>query len=200
MLVNDSKTTKANYYLDYFKVLYKNNNTVELFSASQKMYVTYQNTIALEWICKLYNESSIEDRTLPENMTESKIQEYCDVLINQDDSVSYMAKFTKAVILFNNNNILEPKNLLLDVIENRPGLLHAWYLLSKCNYELEIYSKALEAVNKADKLLKSINDSNTIMRVLVDALQSKVLSYQDDMELFNLAEEKTKFVSNSYFN
>lgn len=181
--------------MDYLNILYRNNNTEELFNASEVMYETYQNKIALEWSCKIYNEFIIEKRTLPTCVNESKIQEYCDILLTESDNVSTMAKFSKAVILFNNNNnVLESRNLLMDVLESRPGLLHSWYLLSRCYDELEMYSKALESLNKADKLLKSINDSNKNLRYLIDEMQSKVLSRQEDVELLNVSEEKTKLV------
>lgn len=80
------------------------------------------------------------------------------------------------------------------VVSNRPGLLHAWYLLSKCLENLQLYNEAFEAALKVDKLLQSINNSNTTMRYLLDLLMIEILSKDKDLNLL-LGEEKCQLVS-----
>lgn len=62
------------------------------------------------------------------------------------------------------------------VTTSRPGLLHAWILLASCYLKLYIYNEAAQAVLKADKLLKSINNANQTLRKQLNTLLPEILS------------------------
>lgn len=113
-MISNPKSISSTYYLEYFKVLHKKQKDEELLKEAQIMYEKLENATALEWICKIYNEFSIEDQQLSAEIS-AKIHEYSDLLLNRDNSSS-MALFTKAVIHFNNRNVLESKDLLLEGI------------------------------------------------------------------------------------
>lgn len=98
--------------MNYLKILHKNQKIEQLLEHSQIMYEKMQNSIALEWICKIYNEYYVEESILPLNF-EDKIETYYEILLNKD-SQSHMAQFTKAIVLYKSGNILQTKNILTE--------------------------------------------------------------------------------------
>lgn len=66
------------------------------------------------------------------------------------------------------------------MVSVRPGLLHAWVLLTRCYLKMQLFDDALVAASKADKLLKSINNSNSILRCILDKLRLEILSRSND--------------------
>lgn len=69
----------------------------------------------------------------------------------------------------------------------RPGLLHAWVLLTKCFTKLQLFDDALVSAAKADKLLNSINNSNVLLRSVLDKVRLEVLCRSDDIDKLNEA-------------
>lgn len=144
---------------------------------------TYDSA-ALEWICKIYNESKIEQTTLSQKI-EEKISEYCKRLLDILPDSS-MGIFTLALLKTRNMQFTEAAELLEKVVAVRPGLMHAWVLLTKCYLTLKLFDEALFAAAKADKLLRSINDSNVALRCSLDKLRLEILSRSDEKD--NLSE------------
>ena len=65
----------------------------------------------LEWILKVYNELSVEDnQTIHLHIDVNK---YCNMLLECDKDSS-MSIFTKAILLFNINNILDARDCLIN--------------------------------------------------------------------------------------
>lgn len=77
-------------------------------------------------------------------------------------------------------NVYIVSYLFCVVVSVRPGLLHAWVLLTTCYLKMQLFDEALVAASKADKLLKSINNSNSILRCILDKLRLEILSHSDD--------------------
>lgn len=68
------------------------------------------DVLSLEWICKVYNESRIEENNIFYTL-EDKILSYCDKLLKLQPE-SAMGLITKALLLFHENKTTEAANLL----------------------------------------------------------------------------------------
>lgn len=200
ILIANSKTRTREYYTEYLKILHKQGNLEKLLETAEQLHQvhTYDTTI-LEWICKIYNESKIEKTVLFQKL-QAKISEYCNRLL-EIHSDSSMGLFTLAVQKSDENLFAEAVDLLQKgnrcvylpqryysfhflflVVSVRPGLLHAWVLLTECYSKLQLFDEALLSATKADKLLNSINNSNVALRSRLDKLRLEILSRFDDAE------------------
>lgn len=96
-LVNNSKTRTRELYIEYLKLLHKQGNVEKLLEKAEELQQvhTYDSTI-LEWICKIYNESSIEQSELCEKL-KGNIHEYNTRLLDIHPDSS-MGLFTSAVL------------------------------------------------------------------------------------------------------
>lgn len=110
-LTSNQKTASRQYYSEYLRILQKQNKREVLLEEAEKMHLLYSDSsVALEWICKIYNESYIE-KNHHYLKVEHKINEYCEKLLEiQPDSS--MAHFTKGIMLFGENKITEAVALL----------------------------------------------------------------------------------------
>lgn len=66
------------------------------------------------------------------------------------------------------------------VVFLRPGLLHAWVLLTDIYIKLNLCEEALESSLMARKLLESSNNSNKILKEILNVLEIKLLSKSSD--------------------
>lgn len=96
ILVSNTKTRTREYYIEYLKILHKQGKLEKLLENAEELhqYHTYDSTL-LEWICKIYNESKIEETGLCEKLKEN-ISDYSSRLLNIH-SDSSMGLFTIAV-------------------------------------------------------------------------------------------------------
>lgn len=83
------------------------------------------------------------------------------------------------------------------VVSVRPGLLHAWVLLTKCYIKMQLFDEALFSATKADKLLNSVNNSNITLRNILDKLRLEVLSRSNDQKKLTQAIQIGEQVSNN---
>lgn len=110
-LTRNQKTASRQYYSEYLKILQKQNKREALLHEAEKMHVLYSDSsVALEWICKIYNESYIEKTDLFEKV-ENKINEYCEKLLDIQPDCT-MALFTKSIIFFKESKVIEAESLL----------------------------------------------------------------------------------------
>lgn len=95
VLVNNPKTRTREYYVEYLKLLHKLGKLEKLIETAVELQNThtYDSTI-LEWICKIYNESKIEESELYKKI--ENISEYCNRLLDIHPDSS-MGLFTLAV-------------------------------------------------------------------------------------------------------
>lgn len=84
------------------------------------------------------------------------------------------------------------------MVSVRPGLLHAWVLLTNCYTRMQLFDEALVAAGKADRLLNSINNSNVALRNILDKLRLEVLSRSSDVKKLAEALEIGEHVSIIY--
>lgn len=184
--------------MEYLKILHKQGNLDKLLQTAEELHLTHTyDSAILEWICKIYNESKIES-TLLYKKIEPKIGEYNDRLLDIHPDSS-MGLFTLAVrkseqTLFDAIELLQKGIVLFMllvvvffktnvlVVALRPGLLHAWVLLTKCYSEMQLFNEALVSAGKADKLLNSINNSNSALRSILDKLRLEILSRSHNKE------------------
>lgn len=111
-MLNDSKLRTRQYYLQYLTLLYKLNKHELLFKKAEEMSETYlDDKTPLEWLCKLFNEMTIENSELF-LITPDKIEKYSNSLLNLQ-SDSSMALFTKGVLFYQSNNFAESKEHLI---------------------------------------------------------------------------------------
>lgn len=68
------------------------------------------------------------------------------------------------------------------MVSVRPGLLHAWVLLTNCCTRMQLFDEALVAAAKGDRLLNSINNSNVALRNILDKLRLEILSRSSDIQ------------------
>lgn len=96
VLVNNSKTRTREFYTEYLKLLHKKGNIEKLLDKAVELHQihTYDSMI-LEWICKIYNESKIENSDIWKKIDEN-ISEYNTRLLDIHPDSS-MGLFTLAV-------------------------------------------------------------------------------------------------------
>lgn len=110
-LVNNSKTRTREFYSEYLKLLHKQGNLGKLLETAEELLQvhTYDSTI-LEWICKIYNESKIEQSEIYEKLV-GKISEYDTRLLNIHPDSS-MGLFTCAVLKYADAQFSDATDLL----------------------------------------------------------------------------------------
>lgn len=144
MIIKESTSVTCDYYKEYLKLLYKLKKFREVFVEAKNMYENYENSYALEWICKIYVELVIEEDDLSKEF-ENEIVKYLKKLTEmQPDCI--MGIFTQAVIAFRKNDYATARDYALQVVEVRRGMTHAWVLLSECLLKIHVYDEALSTV------------------------------------------------------
>ncbi|KAL1501937.1 hypothetical protein ABEB36_007164 [Hypothenemus hampei] len=179
LLLTTSLMTE-HFYSDYLTVLYKTNNVEKLWHQAQKMCQLFPSSLlGLSWICKIYNQLSIEDN-LTIDCDTTQITDYVNKLLELEPNNS-MALFTQAVLDFKENNFSLAKELLLKVTTKRPGLVHAWIILTDACIKLNLIHEAQESLNKSTSLLMSLN--NQVLNRKIKRQQLKIAclsSYCED--------------------
>lgn len=69
----------------------------------------------------------------------------------------------------------------ISVTAARPGLLHAWILLTDCYSKLRIYNEAVNSALKARKLILQVNVNKALEKYL-NVLYSEAVSHSNDIE------------------
>ncbi|VEN48112.1 unnamed protein product [Callosobruchus maculatus] len=189
-LVSSSRVSSTQ-YSDYLTVLYKQNKYEELIRHAQKMQMLFKDdNIPLVWICKVYNQSYLENKDLAEKYLDLAKTCYKELLkMLPNDAIGL---FTYGIILLEEGKLLEAKETLKKVTSIRSGLLHAWIILTHILVRLNLYEEAIHASEMSEKLLKSIKYSNNTLKELLDCslveLYSRSSNHEDwqkAIELYN---------------
>nr|CAH7731856.1 unnamed protein product [Callosobruchus chinensis] len=189
-LVSGSGITSPQ-YSDYLTLLYKQNKYEELIMHAQKMHMLFKNdNIPLVWICKVYNQSYLENKDLAEKhfaLAKTCYEELLKIVPN--DAIGL---FTCGIMLLEEGKLLEAKETLKKVVSLRSGLLHAWIILTHILVRLNLYEEAIDASEMSEKLLKSIKYSNKTLKELLDCSLIELYSrssseedWQKAIELYN---------------
>ncbi|CAH0550739.1 unnamed protein product [Brassicogethes aeneus] len=181
LLLNNRKFATSEIYSAYLAVLNKKDKSSELFENAAKMYSIFSsNTISLVWICKVFNRWYVEEDQIYENY-KSKAFEYCSKLLKIEPE-NTMGLFTKSIEFIEDDNTIEAVEILEKVTTLRPGLIHAWFLLTKLYIELNLFEVAFHTLTRSEKLLQSINFSNKILKNQLDVMSLNILSRSQNME------------------
>lgn len=177
---------KVEYFSSYLNALYQQNKYLEVFETAEKMGKLFEsNTVSLIWICKIYNQTFVEESNLIEKFND-KIDEYLTKLLDLEPK-NLMGLFTKSIRLFLNNKFVESRDILEEVTTLRPGLVHAWVFLTKVYLKLNQYEDALQSFSNANKLLNSGKYTNLILQKVLDNLNLQILSKSPNEEDLNKA-------------
>lgn len=187
--LKNKKLVCTKYYADYLNLLYKLDKRVELLENAKIMHSLFESDwISLRWICKIFNETYVETNNMIEE--QENIRNFSEAL-SKLESPSATALFSKSILLVEQKRIIEAKEVLEQVVNILPGLLHAWILVLKCCIQMLLFDEAINATNRIDKLLQN-NDSRKKLKKTVDILMIEVLSRSNEemdlkraLELFN---------------
>ncbi|XP_066249141.1 superkiller complex protein 3 isoform X2 [Euwallacea similis] len=176
-LINSSSITEYD-FSNYLVVLSKTGNSLKLLEKAEEMAQLFpSSSTALSWICKVYNELYIEENT---KFNCNKICAYVDKLVEIDPQ-NTMGLFTQAVLQFQDNKCSIAREKLFDVTSQRPGLVYAWILLTEVQLKLNLVQEAIVSLGKTQRLMKSFNDLEKILRK-VRLQEVKILSSSDNRE------------------
>nr|CAI5830097.1 unnamed protein product [Callosobruchus analis] len=179
-LVSSSNVTSTQ-YSDYLTVLYKQNKYEELIQHAQKMHMMFKNdNMPLVWICKIYNQLYLENKDLAQKHLALAKASYEELLkIVPNDGIGL---FTNGIMLLEEGQLLEAKEMLKKVTSIRSGLLHAWIILTHILVRLNLYEEAIHAAEVSEKLLKSINYSNSTLKEFLDCSLIELFSKSSNQE------------------
>ncbi|XP_063995924.1 superkiller complex protein 3 [Diachasmimorpha longicaudata] len=137
----------------YLKFLFVSQQFDCLLSAAAKMHHTYPRDLApLEWICKVYAEQKvIEGMDFSRGM---QIDFFYNDLFQADEG-SYLGFFAKAMHLWQENNVIDARDLLNQVVAINPKQFYAWIALAEANQILYCWEDAESAALEASKYLKN---------------------------------------------
>lgn len=195
-ILQEPASITNDHYKEYLKTLYKLKKYETLFNEAIKMFNVYsESTYALEWICKVYVELSIEEETLSTKL-EAEVKIYYEKLLElQPEAV--MGIFVQAVLAYQDNQISIATDLLKRVVELRASLVHAWVLLSQCFLHFCDYEEALNAITRAENILQVITREK--LKVKLDRIQIQALSRHPEQNKNLLALEIAETLDrNSY--
>ncbi|CAG9862355.1 unnamed protein product [Phyllotreta striolata] len=177
---------KVEYFSAYLNVLYQQNKYLEVFENAEKMSMVFErDTVSLTWMCKIYNQSFVEESNLHANFSE-KIADYLPKLQKLDPK-NVAGLFSKSIQLLLENDLTETKNILKEVCALRPGLIHAWVLLTSTYLKLHQFQDALQTCKYANKLLNSGKYTNAILQKIIDNLYLQLLAKSSNKDDWNEA-------------
>ncbi|XP_023026959.2 tetratricopeptide repeat protein 37 [Leptinotarsa decemlineata] len=180
-LISEKKFLNTNIFSVFLNSLYKQDKNEEVFKHAENLHsLSETDIIPLIWMCKIYNQWFVEDSDLSKTYYE-KIKCYFPCLL-KIDSKNAIGLFTSSIVLLNENKLLEAKNTIVEVCTQRSGLIHAWVLLTKINLYLGLFEDAWDSYSSGDKLMKSTNYSNQILKNIMDTLFLKLLSNSPNEE------------------
>ncbi|CAH1994676.1 unnamed protein product [Acanthoscelides obtectus] len=194
-LVSNDNTVTSTQYSAYLSVLYKQNRYKDLLEHAQVMHKLFENdNMPLVWICKISNQSYLENKEFAQNCAElTKIS--CEELLKNDPNDA-IGLFTHGIMLVEDQKLLEAKEVLTKVTRMRPGLLHAWIMLTTLLVRLGLYEEAIHASEASEKLLKSIKYSNKKLKEILDCSLIQLYSISSDKEDWQKAIELYNKITN----
>ncbi|KAF5308184.1 hypothetical protein FQR65_LT06364 [Abscondita terminalis] len=172
IILNDESLTTRQYYTEYLKMLYKKGNFVDLFKMGEKMFELYSTDLSsIKWMCKVFSELYVEgDKSFYDK--KDRIEKYCEILLRIENGSS-AGLLTKAVLLYDDDKILNATEVLNEVAFPKSGLAHAWILLARCYFKLYLFNEAAESALQARNILVGNNNSklgNLLYEILPDVL------------------------------
>ncbi|KAH1001196.1 hypothetical protein HUJ04_013439 [Dendroctonus ponderosae] len=178
-LLLPSAAVSEGFYSSYITVLNKSRQMLRVLEHSQKMHELFPSSVvALSWICKVFNEMSIEENSEVDSIT-PKIGGFTAKLLNLEPA-NAMALFTQAVLLFRDRNVFEAREKLLLVTKQRQGLVYAWVLLTDVLIRLRLSSEALASLARSQKLVRSLTNPVLLHKVRIQHLE--ILSLSDNVD------------------
>ncbi|KAK9891017.1 hypothetical protein WA026_013350 [Henosepilachna vigintioctopunctata] len=153
-LISNTMTVTPDYYSQYLLVLYRLRKLDLLVNHTLQMYKMYPEDItSMNWICKMYNELCIENKVSFISSFTNIEEVYEKLLLLEPQNT--MGLFTKALCDVKNENFLDAKKYLRNIVAVRSGLIHAWVLLTRVNLSLHCYNDASESAMFVCKLMQS---------------------------------------------
>uniref|UniRef100_A0A6P7G2Q1 Tetratricopeptide repeat protein 37 n=1 Tax=Diabrotica virgifera virgifera TaxID=50390 RepID=A0A6P7G2Q1_DIAVI len=187
------------YFSSYINLLYRQHKYEEVFEIAEEMQAFFENDIvSLVWLCKVYNQLFVEESKLVDKFN-NKIKEYFPKLLSLEPK-NAIGLFTKGIQLFLDSKLIDCKEILNEVCNLRPGLVHAWVFLMKICSKLNHNDDAMQAYLSATKLLKSTKYTNNILGNILTDSHLTILSksknekdWTEAVEIYkNMLDEKLK--------
>ncbi|XP_057320439.1 SKI3 subunit of superkiller complex protein [Microplitis mediator] len=183
----DTPPKYMEYYKNYLKLLFSEKNYLGLFSAATQINLKYPRELyPLEWICRVYAEQVVLENY--DTIEDIAIDLYYQSLLDLDSN-SYLAIFAKAMHYYQNNNYVESRDLLYQVVTLHQKYLFPWVALTKINAKLHCWQETENAAENAFNLnVKSRRELIT----KVNLLQIESLIRSDSKKKWEQAAGKCK--------
>ncbi|KAJ8681556.1 hypothetical protein QAD02_017348 [Eretmocerus hayati] len=165
IIEDEDCANKHEYYKKYLKHLYRTEKYDQLLSEAVKMHKIFtQDIYPLEWLCRVYAETSITHGKC------EKIDISCfyETLLDHDPE-SVLAYFAKAAHLYDTGNLIDARNILSHLVNAKPKWFHAWLLLCKIDILLYCWEDAESAALQALRLTPEGDPHNlhTVINLLL---------------------------------
>ncbi|KAK0096871.1 hypothetical protein PV326_004037 [Microctonus aethiopoides] len=163
LINNEDHPNHLESYKQYLKFLFIDHKYSAVIVAGIKMHIKYPRELCpLEWVCRIYSEQKILNDDF-ENDNNIPIEELYEALLKLDPN-SYLAIFAKGIHLWQNDNLIQARDCLNQVVLLQPKSLYVWLALAEINVKLhcwyEVENAALNAfklVHNSEKLYERID-------------------------------------------
>ncbi|XP_014485629.1 PREDICTED: tetratricopeptide repeat protein 37 [Dinoponera quadriceps] len=141
---------RYDYYKKYLKMLYDGYKFTVLLAEAKDMHTQFpQDSLPLEWICRVYYEETV----LNERELEIDITYFCESLLKLNMS-STIALIAKATYLMRTDSLINCRECLNQAILLNAQSFDAWFLLNKVYRKLYCWQEVEEASRQTLRLLR----------------------------------------------
>ncbi|XP_003703191.3 superkiller complex protein 3 [Megachile rotundata] len=178
---DDSVPDRQDYYRKYFGILYDKGKFMVLIKQAINVHEKFpQDTLPLEHICRVYYEQNI----LYGNHVDINITQFYEILLKLNAN-SETAAIAKAVYLKENDNLIEARQILTEILVSKPNSVYGWITLSEINAKLYCWEDSENAAKQALKIQQ--NKQNDKLLYKIDLLLAESMSRSNNKQKWETA-------------